>query len=512
MNFVTSYDAGSFGVVERSNQVWKGDGVGMSWFYDGFNPANDSAVRSETLLRQGTVWAAVNIIAGDVGQIPLTVARRRGDTVDELPGHAVSRVLRDGPNSWQTIDQWLEWMQATAIVWGNAVSRIRRNARNEVVALEPIPPIFLDWGVEDGKPFYYVTAPGYDATYLVPADVVHIKTISTTGFWGMRLAEVAYAELALEKATKRHAANTFERGAMPSGVLQHPGKLGPEARTNLRDEWHAVHGGTRNSGKTAVLWEGMTYNPMSVAPVDAQLIEMLSHDAILVGKLLQISPFLLGDLRHAATRANVEEEFKQYYNKTLRRRVNALANELRRKLLSQPDLEIRPDPTELLKGDKHTQIEVARMAVEGRIWTRNEARRYVGLNPTEGGDVFENPNIDLASGGEPEDDGDTASQARRVEAIEARKIAKQATDSRDFLSYVERFYGKAFGEIAEEETGAAASAFVAYAEQRKNQVLELAGKHTDAGELAEAIRDELTKDAGKGLASYLEWIKTYANA
>jgi HK97 family phage portal protein len=509
--------ADHWGVGDQQARVYKGDGVGMSWFYDALGK-QDEAVRTETLLRQGTVWAGVNIIAGDMGQIPLTVKRVVEGGEEDAPSHPIARLLTEGPNYWQTIDQWVEWMVATSIIWGNAISQIERDETGNVVALHPIPPMYVDWNVYDGEPFYYITAPDAVPRVLRINEVVHLRTISTTGFWGMRLAEVAYSELLLEKSAKTHAANVFNKGAFPSGVLSVEGNLQPEARKHLRDDWESMHRGGPNAGRTAVLTNKTTYVPLTISPHDAQLVEMISHDAILVGKILGISPSFLGDMRHNATRANLEEESKQYFNRTLRRRVLSLEKELQRKLIAfQRTYHVRADASEFLKGDLLTQVEVAGKAIASRIWTRNEARKYVGMTPVEGGDEFENPAIDLKQQpeGEPEEEPDDEqdteleadppeqpeAMARRIRRIETNRLAQAVTTSKDFLAFVEKFYGK-FAELIADQTGLQAPDVSVYAAGRKAVVLAMADKMTPQ-EMAAALTDQPIEADAMALAAYL---------
>lgn len=387
--------AKSVGFGREQSSVYRWGGLASGWFGTGLADAN--VLTTENLLRQGTVWAGVNVIAGDLGQIPFRVERDAEDGPEDAPRHPVARLLRDGPNAWQTIDQWLEWTTSTAIIWGNAISRIRRDGAGNVIALEPIPPVYVNWDVQDGEPFYRLTAPDQQTT-LPMADVVHVRTLNATGFWGLRLAEVAYNELSLVMHAKRHAVSVFEKGAFPGGFLRHTGKPSSEAIADLRQQFEARHS-SANAGRIGVLTEGMTYEPTAVTPADAQLLETISHDAVLVGQVLGISPYFLGDLRHNATRANLEEESKQYYARTLRRRVLTLEKELQRKLLRSPQHRIVADPTDFLKGDLATQVDVASKAVGARLWTRNEGRDYIGSRAVPDGDVFENPAIDKARRG-----------------------------------------------------------------------------------------------------------------
>ena len=48
-------------------------------------------------------------------------------------------------------------------------------------------------------------------------------------------------------ATEEYGAAFFKNGARPGGVLEHPGVLKDPSK--LRESWHAVYGGTMNTGR-----------------------------------------------------------------------------------------------------------------------------------------------------------------------------------------------------------------------------------------------------------------------
>lgn len=456
--------ADASGVYEPQAAVVKPYDV-SSWFTELGYTEDETKVTSLNAIKHGLVWSAVNVIAGDVGQIPMQVCRIQGERTELVENHPVHRALNYQPNPYQTPAVWAEFMMSQVLIWGNAFSRIVWDGFKKKLELHPLPAEFVTYYVDEGgTPFYWVTLPETTPFPLELSDVLHFKGLTNNGFWGHRLVEVAYPELQFTRSVIRHASNTFDNGAVPRGVLQHPGKLPPEARDQLRKDWNKVHQGASNSGKIGILWEGMVYNAMSVSNQDAQMLESLQEDAVIVGRLFQIPPYKLGDYRNNATRANLEDSQKEYFNQTLSRRLVMMVQEMNVKLFPPTSglHRVKPDPTELLKGDKQTQVETAASAVSGLLWTQNEGRAYIGMNPVQGGEQFINPNTTPGPGStdgpeeteEPdteEQDSEMESRVRELVLAQARVVAvmernkvKAKQKAKHRSAVIKNYYAKDF--------------------------------------------------------------------
>lgn len=423
---VNQYFAEAGGVYDTTPQAAIHTGAAdqhllLGEFGRGFNDDDDS-ITSLNAIKHGLVWACINVIAGDLGQIPLNVVRETEGGCETVPDHPVHVLFNHRPNPYQTPSSFVEFMASQMLVWGNAFAEIVRDARGQVLSLMPIPSQYMKYYVDsDGEPFYYAQLPVDDGLAIYGLDdVIHFSQLQGNAFWGYRLVEIAFPELRLARSNLRHASASYANGAVPSGVLQHPGKLPKEAREELRRSWQETHGGSRNRGKTALLWEGMEYNALSASAHDAQLMESIEHNPRLIGMLFQLAPYKLGDWSQSSTRANLEDSQKEYFQSTLSRRLHTLVQEMNYKLFGKRErgLCIKPDPTELLKGDRKTQMETAQIAMASTVWTRNEARQYVGMNTVDGGDEFVNPNTTANAGQEPlESDGDSQDVANRMRAL-----------------------------------------------------------------------------------------------
>ncbi len=74
-------------------------------------------------------------------------------------------------------------------------------------------------------------------------------------------------EIAMEFAVRRYGANFFNGGAMPSGVVEHPGFIKDDIkRANFRRDLNDIHNNKTRGGQIGVLWEGAKYHEISIAP------------------------------------------------------------------------------------------------------------------------------------------------------------------------------------------------------------------------------------------------------
>jgi HK97 family phage portal protein len=490
MNFGSTITVDTGGVSEEQAAVLK-DYSSADWIGDSRIVASPEELTSLNVIKHGTVWAAVNVIAGDMSQVPFNVMHNttRNGWVKDL-AHPVSALLNYRPNVWQTPSVWKKWVISTTLIWGNAIVWIRRNQRGGIADLVPIPPQHVSYDTDDdGVPYYRITTP---SVALPPTlelhEVLHFRGLTGNGFWGYRLAEIAADELSFGRSVVKHAANVFRNGAVPGGVLEHPGKLPIEARRNMREEWERMHRGPQQAGRIAILYEDTKYRAMTVSNVDAQLIEAMADDAVLTARLFRLPPYKLADFRQSSVRANLVQSQTEYWQGTLSDWANMMREELSLKLFPNPATYcVKPDPTELVKGDTREQVEVAQLGVSSMLWTRNEGRVYIGMNPVEGGDKFENPNTTAPN--KPAAPAAMLAECKVAVRAEHAKLAKAAETSRNFVAYAERFYASAWSDLVVDVVSAGTvEAANKYADHSRAAVMALADKAKTGKELAELIR------------------------
>ena len=238
-------------------------------------------VSPTTAMSHGPVWQAVNILAGDVGQMPVHKMRRKGREVNKDRRHAAERLLVDQPNDFQTPSELKEFLMQSALLWGNGICGIVRDQARRPVALVPFMPSRTRYDrLADGS-FWILTrlrGPRDEETAVPAEDTVHLRGLASDGFWGLSAVQVARNVIGHGLALEKHGNKTFRNGATPSGVLQTESTIDQDVRRRMRDEWQSVYSGSENAGRVLILQGGLSYEPISMSNSDAQWLDARKID------------------------------------------------------------------------------------------------------------------------------------------------------------------------------------------------------------------------------------------
>jgi len=254
--------------------------VGSSYsFYMGGSSAGKN-VNERSAMQMTAVYSCVRILAEAVAGLPLHLYRYKEDGGKERAIDTnLYHLLHDEPNKEMSSFIFRETLMTHLLLWGNAYAQIIRNGKGEVVALYPLMPNKMQVDRDENGELYYIyTRSSEEAktmegarVYLTPRDVLHIPGLGFDGLVGYSPIAMAKNAIGLAIATEEYGAKFFANGAAPSGVLEHPGTIKDPSR--LRENWNSTFGGSANSGKVAVLEEGMKYTPISISPEQAQFLE-----------------------------------------------------------------------------------------------------------------------------------------------------------------------------------------------------------------------------------------------
>jgi phage portal protein BeeE len=87
---------------------------------------------------------------------------------------------------------------------------------------------------------------------------------------------------------QQFSAAIWRNSPTPIGALKTDGKLSPEVRTNLTAEWRENHEGAHNARRTVVLEQGLEFQPFSVSPEGAEVLESRRFTVEELGRLYQV--------------------------------------------------------------------------------------------------------------------------------------------------------------------------------------------------------------------------------
>ena len=357
-------------------------------------------VNEFTAMQTTAVYACVRILAESIAGLPLHVYAYRGEGRERVPGHPLFTILHDAPNPEMTSFVFRETLMVHLLLWGNAYAQILRDRAGRVAGLYPLLPNHMSVNRdEDGRLYYtYQRVTDENPNFkrggevVLPAeDVLHIPGLGFDGLIGYSPIAMARNAVGMTLACEEYGASFFANGARPGGVLQHPGVLKDPAK--LRESWQAVYGGAANTGKVAVLEEGMTYQQIGIPPEEAQFLETRKFQVDEIARLYRIPPHMVGDLDKSSF-SNIEQQSPEFVKYTLNPWVVRWEQALQKSLLLPEERKryfIRFNVDGLLRGDYQSRMQGYAVGRQNGWLSANDIREMEDMNPIpaeEGGDTY----------------------------------------------------------------------------------------------------------------------------
>ena len=372
-------------------------GSAYSFFMGG--TSSGKRVNERSAMQMTAVYSCVRILSEAVASLPLHVYRITDTGTEKATDHPLYTILHDEPNPEMTSFVFRETLMTHLLLWGNAYAQIIRNGKGEVIALYPLMPdrMSVDRD-ENGQLYYEYLVSSDDAPVnkksivrLSPSDVLHIPGLGFDGLVGYSPIAMAKNAIGLAIATEEYGSKFFANGAAPSGVLEHPGTIKDPNR--IRESWQQTFGGSQNSGKIAVLEEGMKYTPISISPEQAQFLETRKFQINEIARIFRVPPHMVGDLEKSSF-SNIEQQSLEFVKYTLDPWVSRWEQSIVRTLLTPEEKKkyyIKFNVDGLLRGDYQSRMNGYAIGRQNGWMSANDIRELENLDriPTEeGGDLY----------------------------------------------------------------------------------------------------------------------------
>ncbi|WP_422923733.1 phage portal protein [Singulisphaera sp. PoT] len=349
-----------------------------TWYLPG--RAGGFLVTEETALKLTALLAAFNVLATDVAMFPLDVFQRLPDgTREERREHTVDMFFSRSPDLVRTPLNWRRTWVYHALRHGNGYAEIQRKGNGSPYALHLLDP-------RTTKPERTALGDGYrlgNGEWLPAGNVLHISGLGFDGLQGYNYIRMLDEAIAVGLGAQSFGLEYFVNGAEPSGVIETPQKLGPEAIKNLRMGWHRDHGAGRRHG-TAVLEQGAKYNQISTDPEKTQLLETRKFEVLDVIRPWRVPPHKVGDFSQAHL-SNIEASNLDYLMTALMGWLVSIEQECNLKLFSLAEYKagfyVEHNVASLLRGDLATRYEAYATALDRGWMNRDEVRAKENMNP-----------------------------------------------------------------------------------------------------------------------------------
>lgn len=380
-------------------------GSGYSFLLGGLTTSGKQ-VTERSAMQMTAVYCCVRILSEAIAGLPLQFYKYTDDgSKVKAVDHPLYFLLHDEPNPEMTSFVFRETLMTHLLLWGNAYAQIIRNGKGEVTALYPLMPDRMKVDRDEHGQLYYEytvydgdepegrskTNQSFEIVRLTPYDVLHIPGLGFDGLVGYSPIAMAKNAIGLAIATEEYGSAFFKNGAAPSAILEHPGTL--KNPDKVRESWNATFGGSSNSGKIAVLEEGMKYTPISIAPEQAQFLETRKFQIDEIARIFRIPPHMIGDLERA-TFSNIENQSLEFVKYTLDPWVVRWEQNLKRALLTREEKDkyfFRMNVDGLLRGDYQSRMNGYAVARQNGWMSANDIRQLEEMDcisEEEGGNLY----------------------------------------------------------------------------------------------------------------------------
>ncbi|UBB19557.1 phage portal protein [Comamonas odontotermitis] len=338
----------------------------------------------------------VTLLSESIGQLPCEIYERKGGGQREAAiNHPTYDVIRYRPNAVQTPQERIELLQNHLGLRGNGYELMERDDAGNVIALWPLSSDKVQvFKGPDLLPYYQV---GNHAERLHMRQVHHVRWHNFNGYVGLSPVALHAESIGMLEAVRQYAGKSFSNGAMVSGVIERPKEAkaitDQKSIDGIVDQWGSKFAGVDNAKKVALLQEGMTFKPISMNMVDAEILGMLKLFGVDVARLYKIPLPLVNDLDKLSYNS-LEQQIIQYVVFGLLPWIKRHEQTSNRDFIREEDrgrFYIEFNLSGLMRGDQKTRYACYAL---GRQWgwlSVNDIRRLENLPPIPGGDVYLQP-------------------------------------------------------------------------------------------------------------------------
>ncbi|WP_057092942.1 phage portal protein [Comamonas thiooxydans] len=389
-------------VSSSKGEVWQGILGGASMSSSGVRVTPESAMALPSL------QTCITLLAESLASCSPDLFERQNDGGRIIASaHPAHDVVRFDPNGHQTPYEYIEHNQLCAGLRGNSYSFIDRRDDGNIAKLWPldVSKVTVLKG-PDQLPYYRVA--GYDG--VLPMRLVHhVRWHSHNGYTGLSPIELHADTIGLADAVRRFTGKSFANGSTVAGVIERPKEVSAITDTasikKITDQWGEKFQGIDNHAKVALLQEGMSFKPVSMTNVDAEIVEILKLTGADIPRIYKVPLPMAGYLDEAKYNT-MEQMFMHFVVFGLLPWAKRTEQAMNRDFLIPADRRkyyFEFNLSGLMRGDQKSRYDAYAI---GRQWgwlSVNDIRRLENLPPIAGGNIYLQPlNMVDAGKGKPD--------------------------------------------------------------------------------------------------------------
>lgn len=368
--------------------------------------ASNVTVNAHTAMSVPAINRGVNLLASMIAMLPLELYARTDKGKEKATNHPQYSFIKKRPNDFMLAYQFRYLLTRHMILNGNAYA-VKMNAGNMVKRLNPVHPNRVTPEQDENYNVRYLvnTDSGMEKVY-TPRTLWHLRPNTDDGLIGMGIVKECRESIGMCIAAEMHGAMLFGNGQKPGGILSTDARLKQDQIDRIRESWGAAFGGKNKYG-TAVLDGGMSWAQTGMDNESAQYLEIRQFQVEEAARMLGIPAILLYSSTSTATFASSKELVQAFLKFSLDPWLTYWETEYNQNILNPADQEkyyVEFIRQAIEKMDLGSRADAYEKLIQSRIMNPNEARKLENMNPYDGGDSFENPNITPGAPGQGAND------------------------------------------------------------------------------------------------------------
>ena len=351
-------------------------------------------INSTTAMKYSAVFSCNRVLSETFASMPAMEYKKKSDgTREQTRETSVYDILHNKPNDEMAPFNFKESCMGAINLGGNAVCQKLYNRAGELKGLYPFQHNQIFITRKNKKLIYTIKNDGLTVD-LNRENVFHVPGISLDGIIGLSPISYVAEAIRLGLSYEKYGNKFYKNGAHLGGVIQHPTGMGEVAFNRLKEEFAKNYQGLANAGKPIILEEGATFNPISMKPADAQLIENKRFQIEDICRIYRVPLHLVQDLSRS-TNNNIEHQSLEFVMYTMLPHFKRWEENINMQLLTIAERKagyyIEFNVSGLLRGDMKTRA--AAYAI-GRQWgwlSVNDIRKLENMTPIDNGNIYLTP-------------------------------------------------------------------------------------------------------------------------
>ena len=371
-------------------------------------------VDMSVLSRNSTIMSCVGVKARALAQCSVSIMYKTDDGVfedvlqsdkagtrDKTKAKQILNLLQE-PNNFQNQYefwyQWVMWHELAGEVFTLLLRKDNKDSLQTPVEMYNLDATLITVQMSPLRyPTYRLSTPTYGFNKdepLAAYQVIHITEAPWQGSAGFNKGILATELVALDTDIDLYANYVMQNGAKPSGLFKTdqviPDAKYKEIAARLKEAWSSMTGSRPTDqskpGQGMLLDQGMTFETVKMLTLqDADAAKLKEQTTNRICALFGVPPQMLGLATGKFN--NTQTLLDEFYKTTMYPMIVSIEQKFKQQLLKgYPNLSIRFDTKDFLKGAALDQMNFVTAGVAAGIFTPNEARQYLNVPKIDGAD------------------------------------------------------------------------------------------------------------------------------